>query len=208
MEAAYIFMGDIIYSRHQDAQKLMYTFKKSTERLNKSQAQAFKSPITITLGDEFQAVCTSYQACFEVALTLDSLLKNAHIACRYVLAKGTIDTDINTQNAWEMLGRGLTHARKRLNDKKDPNRFRFLVDESEEQSRILSTLGYAISDIRDTWTDRQRELIEIDQNHEGLEEKLTQAGTQKASYYESLRSGRIHLYRDILGTIDMLLRKL
>jgi hypothetical protein len=111
-----VLMADIIDSRKNDQNELMLKFRNVTEEINKSHKKGILSPMTITLGDEFQGVVKNISAAINLILELEEklMLNNAGFKLRYVLYEGKIDTPINDKIAYGMLGEGLTKAREAL----------------------------------------------------------------------------------------------
>ena len=121
-------MADIIKSRTKDSNLLMKEFKAMIESTNALFKQGLKSPLTITLGDEFQGVITDVKTAIEIIVHLEEVVihKKLDFKLRYVLLEGVIDTHINNRRAYEMLGPGLTESREKLSSLKKTDK-RFLV---------------------------------------------------------------------------------
>jgi len=110
----HILMADIIHSSSQPGAQLMDALKEVVHVTNKQFSSKLKSPLTITLGDEFQGVADSLKSLIEIVFNIDKLLLSADFKLRYSINYGQIDTKINTKIAYEMLGEGLTTARNNL----------------------------------------------------------------------------------------------
>jgi len=181
----YILMADIIDSRDADGDKLMQEFKKLVTKVSKEKKNSFLSPMTITLGDEFQSVVKSFEEGIDVLIKLEEekIEFGTEIKLRYVLCYGEIDTPINPESAHEMLGKGLTKSRAILSKlKKEAKRFHF--DLQSEQSEILNKIFFLYSSIIDKWKVDDYELI-----HSFL---------QEADYYkvaEKLNKNRGYTWR-------------
>ena len=109
-----ILMADVIRSRNQDGERLMQDLEKLVEEVAKINPARFLSPMTITLGDEFQAVVRSAVDAVEIMFSLEEqrIMLQLPLKLRYVLHRGVIETPINAKSAHGMLGKGLTQARE------------------------------------------------------------------------------------------------
>ncbi|MEO6287886.1 MAG: SatD family protein [Dyadobacter sp.] len=125
----YILMADIISSRKSDQKMLMEHFARLVSTSNSRNKPALASPLTITLGDEFQSIAKNLKSALQVIISIEELIiqEQYGFKLRYVLLEGEIDTPINEQIAYGMLGEGLTRARKALTEAKG-NKARFSVD--------------------------------------------------------------------------------
>ena len=122
----YILMADIVDSRKANQLKLMQDFKNLAAGTNQDLKDQFLSPITITLGDEFQSIAKDLSAAISILFHLEETIVKTQkkFKLRYVLLEGAIQTPINTQIAYGMLGSGLTKAREILtNSKRQKTRF-------------------------------------------------------------------------------------
>jgi hypothetical protein len=148
-----ILMADIVGSRQAEQVQLMADFKELVATINKKNKGHFLSPLTITLGDEFQGVLTNVAAAVEVVMDLEEAIirRNKTFKLRYVITEGLIETPINKKIAYGMMGEGLTRARGYLeNLKKDDIRF-FVWLKNQPQKNALNNLFIALQDIIDDW---------------------------------------------------------
>lgn len=158
----YILMADIVQSHKKQSPKLMQQFKALVAVINKKHKQQFLSPLTITLGDEFQGLPATLKDALEIIIEIEEIivLKKFDFKLRYVLNKGKIDTPINSKIAYEMLGEGLTQARYQLNELKTEKRIRFFIDIKKKRENALFTNSFVIfQSILDEWKMADAELI-------------------------------------------------
>lgn len=137
-----ILMADIIDSRKYDSQELITNFKELVTELNTTFKRSVLSPLTITLGDEFQGVVVNYQVAIQLMIFSEEyLIRNKKkFKMRYVLYEGRIDTKINTEKAYEMLGEGLIKAREELiANKKNGERFHIVLKNTERSNYFNKT---------------------------------------------------------------------
>lgn len=150
-------MADIVDSRLKDQRELMSTFKELVGAINQVYAPALLSPLTITLGDEFQGVVQSAQEAISILIALEEQIVHRRLdfKLRYVILKGEIETDINRNIAYGMLGQGLTDARANLNAMKHTHsRMRIEVG-SEKENYMLGNAFEIFQSIVDKWDLKQ-----------------------------------------------------
>ncbi|WP_221029783.1 SatD family protein [Actomonas aquatica] len=147
----FIFMADVIGSEAHPSRALGTHLKATTTTANRKFAEALRSPLTVTLGDEFQGLCTNLRAGIDLILWFEHQLrqkplevaKTAHpYALRYVLHAGQVDTPINPERAHGMLGPGLTHARRTLEaHRRGAPRIQVDLPDAQLASRLQNLFG-------------------------------------------------------------------
>lgn len=158
---ATILMADVIGSSKQDAKHLMKDFKAVVESVNQKHEKGLLSPLTITLGDEFQGVVRNVHEAIKVVLALeDAIMELAKpFKLRYIIHQGRIDTPINHEKAYEMLGPGLTEAREKLTSMKSSKK-RFVVSIADKALSDQVGLMFTIyQGIADRWTPGQLKVV-------------------------------------------------
>lgn len=153
-------MADVVGSSRQPGQALASQLQQLVAALNTQFAADVLSPLTVTLGDEFQGVVASKAAGMRMLLAADAwlLAHRAAFKLRYVLWLGTIDTPINTTIAHGMLGEGLTEARQRLQALKDEKDKRFYVGHRQPDT-VLNELLFLHHSITSQWKPKDYPLI-------------------------------------------------
>ena len=154
-------MGDVVNSSDYDGEELSKGLKELVESSNKKFGKAILSPLTITLGDEFQGILNSISTGIDLLFHLEEeLLKvEPDFKLHYVLLLGEIETEINPDIAYEMMGKGLTEARKMLSSKKR-NRKRFRIKlQNKEQTEQLSRIFEVLDTIILNWKKEDYPLI-------------------------------------------------
>jgi hypothetical protein len=156
-----ILMADIIGSTQQKSKSLMVDFKESVAYVNRSNKRHILSPLTITLGDEFQGVVKDVQAAFKVLFDLEVVVMSLKrsFKLRYVIQEGKIETKLNRTRAHEMLGPGLTVARRQLNAmKSSKTRFKIALKDPVLSTQ-LSLVMNSYQGITDQWTPAQQKVV-------------------------------------------------
>lgn len=150
MKEYVILMADVIGSRRQDQATLLADFKAVVATVN-AETHWFISPLTITLGDEFQGVLVDVGSAIKSVFMLEEQLVKRELSfkLRYVIVEGLIETPVNREIAYGMLGDGLTRARAYLeNLKRDEYRFFFWLKD-QEKKKALNNVFLALQDILD-----------------------------------------------------------
>lgn len=158
-----ILMADIVSSSKAKTGRLMSDFKAVVAQVNKAHAKNITSPLTITLGDEFQGVVKSVEAAMAIVFDLDHRIMRlkSPFSLRYVINQGFIDTPINTKIAYGMLGPGLTEAREALADMKTSRaRFRVSLDDSLLSEKLTLALR-VYQGITEGWTAAQKKVVSV-----------------------------------------------
>lgn len=161
MSLQFILMGDIIESSSYQAASLRESFLAQIEACNHALKAEILSPYTVTLGDEFQGVAASMRAALKAIFYLEEGLLGAEqpFSLRYVVVHGEIDTPLNRNKAYTMMGAGLTRARQMLTDKRRGQpRFRFdLPDRGATQQ--LERLYTVLDGLTGRWSPADAGLI-------------------------------------------------
>ena len=153
MPKYFILMGDIVGSGEQNPLELIDGFKYLISSCNKTLHQQILSPYTITLGDEFQGIACSLSGLLDSIFYIEEeRIKWAYnFKLRFVGHYGEIQTPINTNIAYEMMGPGLAHARDLLSIKRQ-NRPRFIFDlPDQKHEQYLNRLFQVIDGIIGKW---------------------------------------------------------
>lgn len=148
-----ILMGDVIKSRGKEQQRLILELQETVLFINTKYKDEILSPLTITLGDEFQAVLKNINAGLKIIIEIEEyIIKNKFsFKLRFVLNEGIIDTKINSKVAYEMLGEGLTFTRNKLNQlKSTDNRFNVFIDELN-LSKVINNSFVILDNIINKW---------------------------------------------------------
>lgn len=155
-----VLMGDLVRSeRHASPEDLHARFNAAIDRQNRDCEDDLVSPLTITLGDEFQGLLTSLVAAAHVAREIRLELLGEAIDCRFAFGVVDLKTPLNTERAWNMMGPGLAGTRERLNEKRSASFYRFAIPEDGVLETMLEASGASLTAIERSWTDVQRSDI-------------------------------------------------
>lgn len=155
----FVIMADIVDSGMKEGKSLMSSFRALIDAINESYAHCIESPLTITLGDEFQGVVSSAGCGLDVMIGIEETIleREYDFKLRYVLNEGEIETEINKEQAYAMLGPGLTEARQQLNTmKKDNGRFLLsLSNNSDRMNKMMKLYQHFV----DSWHPKDRSTV-------------------------------------------------
>ena len=151
-----ILMGDLVESGKARSMKAVHSaFNQAIDSANELFAAAVASPLTITLGDEFQGLLRSLAQAWDVAFDLRLRLLVANVPCRFVIGMTELETPLNTKQAWNMMGPGLAAARDKLNDKRSGNAYRFSFSGEPIIESLLDAVGDSLTQVELGWTATQ-----------------------------------------------------
>ncbi len=155
-----VLMGDLVKSeRHPAKDALHRLFNAAIDQANRDHAGDILSPLTITLGDEFQGVTRTLEQAAAIARGVRFHLLQHDVQCRFVIAQARLDSPLNPDKAWNMMGTGLGRARDKLNEKRAGQTYRFSLPDAPVTEVLLDAVGTGLSVIERGWTTTQREVI-------------------------------------------------
>lgn len=204
-----ISMGDLVRSTtHADPNKLHLLFNQVVSEANERFSDYIASPLTITLGDEFQGLGISLEQGFRLNHFVRMSLLLEGVSTRLVLGISAINTEINPRKAWNMMGEGLSRAREKLNEKRSVNCYRFSFPKQAQLEKLLDSVGMSITKVESDWTGTQLEYIARKLAHPNMPVSLIarDLGISKNSMYKVLRSGNLNFYEEQLQTISEVLQ--
>lgn len=192
-----ILMADIIKSRRADARVLISDLKKLVELMNQKWSGTLLSPLTITLGDEFQGVIRDMKSAVEMIIAMEEMVvtHGLQIKLRYVLNYGIIETPLNAERAYEMLGPGLTEAREKLEFIKT-NRNRFFVMNAGQamQTQMINDLFQIYGKYIDDWSVKDLYFVAAFLNLKDYKRVAEVTGINVASAWKRKKSLNIDEY--------------
>jgi hypothetical protein len=208
MAGNYIVMADILGSGGSPARPLMKAFRRIVKKANTRFRDDVLSPLTITLGDEFQGVLRSLGGCLRLVLWLEDQRLGAEVPfrMRYVLHLGKIETPLNPRYAHEMLGPGLSHARRRLEALKNESD-RFVVETGGGARDEALNLAFRVhQDISDRWSPEDERVAALFVNLRDYRKVAVALGVNPSSAFRRRRTLRIGAYMNTKALIECLAR--
>ena len=193
-------MADIIKSRQTDQKPLMINFNAIVNKVNETNAKQFLSPLTITLGDEFQGIVKTVSDALTVIIKLEEeiISRQAGFKLRYVLVEGTVDTPINHQIAYGMLGEGLSKARRALQESKHGS-LRFHIDLlNHTKSEALNNSFLIYQKLLENWNvKKDYDLILAFLNLRDYKQVADKLGKTRSQIWKREKSLKINEYISI-----------
>ena len=138
------------------AEQALERVSKTLGAIEQKYKESFVSPLTITIGDEFQAVLADADLLFDIITEIN--MNMTGIAFRYGMGIGSIETAINKTQAIGMDGPAFHFAREALNlAKEEDTHFSLRCAEDRAEERINILLKW-VDITLNKWTE-QRKLI-------------------------------------------------
>ncbi len=202
----YIIMADVVHSGEHNGSQLMDSFKEIVNSVNSAYESEILSPLTITWGDEFQGVISSLEVGISIIFHLEEEMihQGADYKLRYVLLYGEIETSINTTVAYEMLGSGLTDARKKIERLKSQNNERILISIPSDLRIPLNKSLLIYTRLIDGWKYSDFPLISAFIKAIGYKAVAENLGKDRSLMWRRSKSLRMDDYFDIKYVIDYL----
>lgn len=213
----YIFMADIIQSRSYQQKGLHAAFAETVAKANSLYKDGIISPLTITLGDEFQGIVSGVNTAVQLAFYLDQGLLGQEVRAidesgrdyydlRYSLYYGEIDTPINTEVAHSMLGNGLTSARELLEKVKNEDAKFYFGGLNPDLCKALNVAFRIYDSFYSDWKSQGtrmlvKDLLEID-DYKVVAERH---GKDPSSVWRRRKSLKIQEYKDAKEMITRIL---
>lgn len=204
-----ILMADVIDSGRKNASLLMQQIKDVVSIINKEKSKNLVSPLTITLGDEFQGLTNTIENGIKTIFDIEELIidKQYDFKLRYVLLYGDVDTEINKNIAYEMLGNGLTSARKELNTlKNNDSRFQIRLNKNNVKKEEYLNKAFCIyQSFVDSWKEKDLKIVKEFLIHEDYKIVAQNVNIDQSNAWRRKKSLNIHEYKDIKKIILFIL---
>lgn len=205
-----ILMGDLVNSRDTlDVHKLHASFNYVIEQLNKEHSE-IASPLTITLGDEFQGLVTTISKAFLLAFRARFMLLAQNVECRFVVGWGRIETPLNRKNSWNMMGEGLAEARQKLSDKDYRSYYHFSFPKNPDIELLLESVGRSLSKQEDRWTVKQKKYVAelVLNEHLSRSSLADELHISRNTLYTALKSADFDFHREQVQVLVRVLKRL
>lgn len=198
-------MADIIDSRNADQNRLMDAFRRVVREVNAGNREKLLSPMTITLGDEFQGIVQDVNAAIELIFMIEEKIieERSGFKLRYVIYEGAIETPINENIAYGMMGTGLTNARQALEETKSSNYRYFFNLQNKKTSIALIKSMFVYQSIIDDWKiDKDYNLIAKFIKYKDYKKVADNLGKTRSQIWKREKSLKIEEYFSIKSVIN------
>jgi SatD family (SatD) len=191
----FIIMADVIKSRETDLASTAQMLKLLCVHINNKYKKSILSPLTITLGDEFQGIADSAKTGLLIIIEMEEMILKNEIdfKLRYILLYGPVETMINNKTAYEMLGEGLTEASHILTAAKK-EKYRFYVC-GTPNADLSDNLFRIYQSIIDDWKVKDYVLITNMINDNNNKYTAAKAGKNPSQIWKRKKTLKIEEYQ-------------
>lgn len=153
-----VIIGDIVASKEiTDRLNFQKKFTDVLVKPNRTFHNSMISPLTLTIGDEFQAVLWEAMYLFNIMGMIEREIPS--VSLRYGIGLGKIDTEINSESAIGMDGPAFHYARTAVETaRKEGTIYHFKCDDDILQDRINVMLGWLDITLK-KWTLQRKEIF-------------------------------------------------
>lgn len=210
-------IGDIKCSKKLNNRKeVQERLKNTLERINKTYKKDISSKFLITLGDEFQGLLGKGENVMHIIEEIEREMYPVRI--RFGVGAGDITTNIISDMAIGADGPGYYRARYALeylkqNEHKNMKQVSDirLDAEGDNESTILmlNTILSLIAVLKQSWTERQREIIwDLMKYRDGQINAARRLGVAQSTVQRALSGGNYYAYREALDTVIHALKEI
>lgn len=205
-----VLMGDLVASERARSLRAVHrAFNEAVDFANERYAASIESPLTITLGDEFQGLTRTLEHAWAIASALRLRLLAADVSCRFVIGTAELETPVNPREAWNMMGRGLAEARDKLNDKRTGNAYRFSLRGETIIEPLLDAVGDSLTEVEIRWTPTQRKYYARTRETSRTNAEIAASlGITPRSLYKVLHAARGDFHRRQSAILERALSEL
>lgn len=192
-----VLMGDLVASERARSLRAVHrAFNEAIDFANERYAASIESPLTITLGDEFQGLTRTLAQAWGIASALRLRLLAGSVSCRFVVGTAQLETPVNPREAWNMMGRGLAEARDKLNDKRASNAYRFSLPGETIVEPLLDAVGDSLTEVELRWTPTQLAYYSSARDDSRTNTEIAKSlGITARSLYKVLHAARGDFHR-------------
>jgi hypothetical protein len=186
------------------------------EEINKKYKNDISSKFIITLGDEFQGLLCNGANTMEIISEIERKMHPVKI--RFGVGIGEITTDINKELSIGADGPGYYMARTAIEYLKDNEKrkqakstdIRFEINgDNRSSTTMINTILSLITVIKESWSDRQREIIwDMLEHQDSQLEVAKRLAIKQPTVQKSLSKGNYYTYKDAVDTIGQALAEI
>ena len=209
MDHHIVLIGDLIRSKElgdKDRERYQSILTEEISRINQK-ATSIVSPLTITLGDEFQAVYNDLSA---VLADSWSILEVMHpVGVRFSIGIGQIHTPINSDQALGMDGPAFHAARDGMDEIKESGRIYIIslgspADQQDASLALVSLVNYSLqllsSEIKQ-WKKTRLQILVMLQNGLSVKKIADKISITESAVYKNRDDGDLRLILDLKDSI-------
>jgi len=209
MDQHIVLIGDLIGSKDlgdKERERYQSILKEETSRINQ-ESSALESPLTITLGDEFQAV---YNSMSPVLADSWSILAAMHpVGVRFSVGIGQIHTPLNREQALGMDGPAFHAARDGMDQIKESGRIYNirLGSPAEQQESALSIVSLINNSLQllsneiKKWKKTRLQILVMLQKGLNIKKIADEISISESAVYKNRDDGDLKLMLDLKKSI-------
>lgn len=210
-------IGDIkdskkLNNRNEVQKKLIHVL----DEINEKYKDDISSKFIVTLGDEFQGLLCNGANTMQILFEIERQMYPVKL--RFGVGIGEISTDIIREMSIGADGPGYYNARKAIerlkSDEKrkqtNPADIRIEITDNNQASAILiNTILTLMTAIKETWTDRQREIIwDMLEHQDSQSDVARRLSIKQPTVQKSLSKGKYFAYKEAFDTIEKALKEI
>jgi hypothetical protein len=210
-------IGDMKQSQKMNNRsEVQNKLKQVLEEINNKYISDISSKFIITLGDEFQGLLGNGVNAMNIISEIER--KMYPVKIRFGIGIGKITTDVNKEMALGADGPGYYNARNAIEYLKDNEKkkqaiaadIRFEVEsDNQETTVMLNTILALMTAIKESWSDRQREIIwDMLEHQDSQIDVAKRLKIQQPAVQKSFSIGKYYAYKDALDTIGKALEEI
>lgn len=204
-------IGDIKQSKKiSNRSEVQKKLKQVLADINNEYKLDISSKFILTLGDEFQGLLGNGKNTMNILSEIER--KMYPVRMRFGIGIGKITTNVNKEMALGADGPGYYKARDAIEFLKDNEKKKQAIQtdirievESDNQATttMLNTIFALMTAIKESWSDRQREIIYDMLVHQDSQINVAKRlKIQQPAVQKSFSIGRYYVYKNALDTID------
>ena len=181
-----VLIGDIVESKKIQKREIFQSeFQDLISSLNIDYKDKFVSPLTITLGDEFQGLMNDSKNLFLIIHKIQSSFKN--VTFRFALSVGDISTKVNHESAIGMDGAGFHFARDAMEKNKIEKR-NFSYDGGQPEAIIIDNMLKWIDQTTTKWKKEKWKTLLLKEQGKSQKEIEQQIRISQSAISQNLKN--------------------
>ncbi len=201
-----IIIADIVESKKiRQRKKFQNEFMNLINDLNIEYKDKIVSPLTITLGDEFQGMLNSAASLFLIIHKIQSFFNG--ITFRFALSVGGISTKINHQSAIGMDGMGFHQARTAMENNKREKR-NFSYHGGQPEALLIDSMLKWMDQATKKWKPEKWKTVLLSQQGKSQKEIVKQINISQSAVSQNLKNKSTILVLETEKVIEQYLLKL
>lgn len=209
-------IGDLVASKQlKDRKAAQEKLSSILDDINIKYNEDIASKFMITLGDEFQGLLQNGNHTFEIVEKIGREMYPIKI--RFGLGVGKITTSIDPELPLGADGPAYYNARKMIDElkamekKKGEPKLTMKIDigENAEISELINAIFLQNTVLKEKWTDRQREIINVYLNLDGTQSEVAKyLGINQSTVQKALSNANFYTYQNVLEIVASVLSKI